>query len=102
MNALDFPDTALLAPVRGVSASPLQALALLNNEFVLRQCEHFGARVEKLGGTAEERVRAAFRLVLLREPTDSERADFVALAQRHSLAAVGRVLFNSNEFLFVE
>jgi hypothetical protein len=102
MSTIDFPDTALLAPVRGVSTSPLQALSLLNNDFVLRQCEHFATRLERLGATPDDCVRAAFRLVLLREPTDSERSDFVALSARHSLAAVGRVLLNSNEFLFVE
>jgi hypothetical protein len=102
MNALDFPDAALLAPVRGVSESPLQALSLLNNDFVLRHCEHLAARVEGLGTTRDERVRAAFRLTLLREPTASERTDFVALAAKHSLAAVCRVLLNCNEFLFVE
>jgi hypothetical protein len=102
MNALDFPDAALLAPVRGVSTSPLQALALLNNDFVLRQCEHMAARLEKLGTSPDEQVRTAFRLVLLREPTDSERAEFAVLAAKHSLAAVCRVLLNSNEFLFVE
>jgi hypothetical protein len=102
LNALDFPDAALLAPVRGVSASPLQALSLLNNDFVLAQCELMARRMEKVGVTAEEQVRAAFRLALLREPTEQERTDFAALAVRHSLAAVCRVLVNSNEFLFVE
>jgi mono/diheme cytochrome c family protein len=102
MNALDFPDAALAAPVRGVSASPLQALSLLNNDFVLHQCEHLAARIATPGTTPDDQVRAAFRLALLREPTSSERADFVALAAQHSLAAVCRVLLNSNEFLFVE
>jgi hypothetical protein len=59
-------------------------------------------RLQAPGTTLEEQVRAAFRLVLLREPTDPERAGFAALAARHSLAAVCRVLLNSNEFLFVE
>jgi hypothetical protein len=102
MNALDFPDAALLAPVRGVSASPLQALSLLNNDFVLRHCEHMAARLERLGTTPAEQVRSAFRLVLLREPTGTERAEFASLAAKHSLAAVCRVLINSNEFLFIE
>jgi hypothetical protein len=102
MNALDFPDAALLAPVRGASASPLQALSLLNNDFVLRHCEYLAARLERLGTTLDEQVRSAFRLVLLREPTDLERTEFASLAAEHSLAAVCRVLLNSNEFLFVE
>ena len=102
LNALDFPDAALPAPVRGVSASPLQSLSLLNNDFVLRHCQHLAARLETLGTSPDAQVRAAFRLILLREPSDPERTEFTALAARHSLAAVCRVLLNSNEFLFIE
>jgi hypothetical protein len=101
MDALDFPDAAQLAPTRPFSASALQSLALLNNDFVLHHSQHFAARLEKLGATPDERIRAAFRLALQREPTESERADFAAYATKHGWAAMGRVLFNSNEFLFV-
>ena len=41
MEALDFPDASLLQPTRTFSASALQALALFNNDFVLRHSEHF-------------------------------------------------------------
>jgi hypothetical protein len=102
MEALDFPDAAMLTPVRGFSASPLQALTLLNNSFVLRHCDHLAARLQSLGTTTRDRVCAAFRLVLLREPTAPELAGFVELADRRALAAACRVLLNSNEFLFVD
>jgi hypothetical protein len=102
MSVLDFPDAALLAPVRGASASPLQSLALLNDDFVLSQCEHTAQRLESLAATPDDQVRAAFRFALLREPTATEAADFASLAAKHSLAAACRVLLNSNEFLFVE
>ncbi|MDB6155508.1 MAG: Planctomycete cytochrome [Chthoniobacteraceae bacterium] len=101
METLDFPDAALLAPVRGFSVSPLQALALLNNEFVLRQSEHFAARIEKLGSCTGDRIRAAFRLAYFREPDPGELADFTKLADQYTLSAACRVLFNSNEFLFL-
>ncbi|MCD6049988.1 MAG: Planctomycete cytochrome [Verrucomicrobia bacterium] len=101
MEALDFPDSSLLAPTRSFSASALQALSLLNNEFVLHHSEHFAKRIASSSKTTREQIRAAFRLVLLREPTKAEYSEFGAIAQRHGLAAVGRVLFNSNEFLFV-
>ncbi|MDR3619171.1 MAG: PSD1 and planctomycete cytochrome C domain-containing protein [Paludisphaera borealis] len=101
-DALDFPDATLMTPVRGFSASPLQALALLNNPFVLRFSAHFAARVEAVGKTTDDHVRAAFRLALLREPSTDELAAFGKLADVHSLAAVCRLLFNSNEFLFVD
>jgi hypothetical protein len=94
MDALDFPDLGMLAPARGFSASALQSLALYNNRFVL----HFSGELGKQLTTPEEAVRR----VLLREPTAEEKTNFTAFAQKNGLAALCRVLLNSNEFLFVE
>ncbi len=102
MDALDFPDAAQLAPVRLFSASPLQTLALLNNDFVLNFSQRLAQRLEEVGSSAEQRIAAAFRLTFQREPTATERAEFCSFAQEHGWAAVGRVLFNSNEFLFID
>jgi len=88
----------LLAPVRGFSASPLQALALMNNDFVLHHAQEMAKRLD---GVSPHQAREAVRLAWLREPTEEEARDFEALADKHGLAAVCRVLFNSNEFLFV-
>ncbi len=101
MEALDFPDAALLQPTRPFSASALQALTLFNNDFVLRHSEHFAARVEKLGGDTPSRVRAAVRLAFQRAVTPEEVRAMSGYAELHGLAALGRVLFNSNEFLFI-
>lgn len=94
MDALDFPDLGMLAPARGFSASALQSLALYNNRFVL----HFSGELGKQLTTPEEAVRR----VLLREPTAEEKTNFTTFAQKNGLAALCRVLLNSNEFLFVE
>jgi mono/diheme cytochrome c family protein len=93
MDALDFPDLGMLAPARGFSASALQSLALYNNHFVL----HFSGALGKQISTADEAVRR----ILLREPTAEEKTTFAAFAQKNGLAALCRVLLNSNEFLFV-
>jgi hypothetical protein len=93
MDTLDFPDLGLLAPSRGFSASSLQSLALYNNSFVL----HFSNELAQQIATPADAVRR----ILLREPTHDELRDFTAYAQKHSLAALCRVLLNSNEFLFV-
>jgi hypothetical protein len=101
MDALDFPDAAQLAPTRPFSASPLQSLALLNDDFVLHHCEVFAKRLEAMATDNKGRIDGAFRLVFQRAPSDSEREDFAAYAEKQSLAAMCRVLLNSNEFLFV-
>ena len=102
MDALDFPDLGLLSPVRGFSASALQALALFNNGFILRSSEHFAGRLEAAGGPVEQQIQAAFGIAYQRPPSPEELGDFAALASQHGLAAVCRVLLNSNEFLFVD
>ena len=93
MDTLDFPDLGLLAPNRSFSASSLQSLALYNNSFVL----HFSSELGKQITTPA----AAIRSILLREPTEEELREFSAYAQKNGLAALCRVLINSNEFLFV-
>src|SRR5262249_12042177 len=43
---LDCPDASQFAPVRAASVTALQALALYNGPFVVRQAENMAARVE--------------------------------------------------------
>jgi hypothetical protein len=94
MDALDFPDLGLLAPARGFSASALQSLALYNNRFVL----HFSGELGKKLRSPEDAVRR----IWMREPTPEERTAFGEFAEKNGLPALCRVLFNSNEFLFVD
>ncbi len=93
MDVLDFPDLGMLAPVRGFSASSLQSLALYNNPFVLHCSSELGKQIT----TPTEAIRRIF----LREPTPEELPPFTTYAKQHGLAALCRVLINSNEFLFV-
>jgi len=93
LDTLDFPDLGLLAPSRSFSASSLQSLALYNNSFVL----HFSSELAKQITAPADAVRR----ILLREPTTDELPGFTAYAQKNGLAALCRVLMNSNEFLFV-
>ena len=44
----------------------------------------------------------AVRRILLREPTAEETAGFTAFTQKNGLASLCRVLFNGNEFLFID
>ena len=101
MAALDFPDLGLLSPVRGFTASPLQSLVLTNNPFVLHHCKLLEARLSASGKSISEQVRELFQLALQRDPTESEIEVLLPYAQRHGIAALGRVLVNTNEFLFI-
>ncbi len=101
MDALDCPAGDQLTPARNASVTVQQALALWNNAFVVRQSEHLAERLTKEAGTPEGRVERAFELILGRPCTRAERSEFVEHARRHGLASSCRLLFNSNEFMFV-
>ncbi len=102
MEALDFPDLGLLAPTRGFSASSLQALTLYNNDFVLRHSDVLAKRVESEAQSLDAQVSRAVELTWQRPPTKKEQREFVEFARAHSLAALCRLLLNSNEFLFID
>ena len=102
LDALDFPDMGLLSPVRGFSASALQSLALFNNEYLLKYCENFAARLDQQAKTPEAKIQTAFQLTYQRPASAEEVADFTTLAAQQGMPSVCRVLFNSNEFLFLD
>ena len=102
MESLDFPDLGLLAPTRGVSVSALQALTIFNNNFVLHHSQVLAERLQAKHATAEEQATQACRLVFLREPRKDEKELLVDYTNKHGIAATCRVLFNSNEFLFMD
>jgi hypothetical protein len=99
METLDCPDASLAAPRRESSVTALQALAMLNDKFMIRQSEHLAAR---LSGDPAAQVRGAYRAILGRAPSEKEAASVGAYAARHGLANACRFLFNTNEFMFVD
>jgi hypothetical protein len=101
MDSMDCADASQLTPQRNTSVTALQALAMLNDHFVVRQSEHFAARVAALGDGPPARIAAAYELALGRSPTEKEAASLAAYAEKHGLANVCRLILNSNEFMFV-
>ena len=102
LAGLDCPDASASAPARTSSVGAPQALALWNDKFMLRNSEHLAALAEKASADASGRVKAVANRVLLRDPTADEAAAWSAYANKHGLANLCRVLFNSSEFLFAD
>ncbi len=102
LDSFDCPDPAAAAPRRAITTTPLQALTLWNNGFALRAAAAFAGRAEKDASDTEKQVRRAWQLAYQRDPTAKERELAVKLVTDHGLKALGRVLFNSNEFVTVE
>jgi hypothetical protein len=103
LDTFDCPDTAVTSPQRGVTTTPLQALSLLNNSFMLRMSNSFAERVVHEAGTdTSAQVRVAYHRAFGREPAAAESQRAVPFVDRYGLPALCRALFNSNEFLYVE
>ncbi|MEX2112909.1 MAG: DUF1553 domain-containing protein [Pirellulales bacterium] len=102
MDCLDCADPSILTPKRNTTLTSIQALALLNNPFCVRQAEHFAQRLRGMHQDTAAQIAAAYRLALSREPTPRESAAVVEYAQEFGLPAACRVIFNSNEFLFID
>ncbi|MBI3838242.1 MAG: DUF1553 domain-containing protein [Planctomycetia bacterium] len=126
MTTFDFTDTTQPCSQRNVSTVAPQALALLNNDFVHQQSGAFAARViAEAGKDQRAQIERAWWLALGRAPNDQERQAAVGhlAAQRKHLASSAakdqktlengeverlvlaslcHVLFNLNEFIYVD
>ncbi len=102
MECLDCADPSIMTPRRNTTLTSIQALALLNNPLVVRQAEHFAERLRGLASDGPAQIEAAYRLALGRRPTADESAAMLKYAERHGLANACRVLFNTNEFVFMD
>jgi hypothetical protein len=101
-GAFDCPDAGQIAPRRGKSTTPLQALNLLNSSFILQQSEIFAKRLEReAGNDSAKQARAAFQFAFARQPDRTELAESVKLIRQHGLPIFCRALFNANEFINV-
>ena len=104
LDVFDCPDPSSAAPRRSVTTTPLQALSLLNNAFVLRMADHLAKRVQQDSGEKDldEQVKRSFQLCLGRSPTDDEQKLSQQLVKQHGLGALARALFNTSEFLIAQ
>jgi hypothetical protein len=120
LGVFDQPQVSINCTRRDVSAVPLQALAMLNDPFVMEQAAHFAARVTRMtGGTHDKAIGCAFRLALARPPTASEERICARLlesqariyreakvaapeADQKALVELCHTLLNTSEFLYVE
>ena len=101
MDSMDCPDSSQLAPTRNSSVTPLQALAMLNNHFIVRQSEHFASRLSQSNPDLSAQIRAAYQLAYGREPASGETNALESYAAKHGMANACRLILNSNEFMFV-
>ncbi|MGH9659918.1 MAG: DUF1553 domain-containing protein, partial [Bryobacteraceae bacterium] len=94
LETFDQPDTSVSCARRETTTVAPQALALLNSEFVHEQARRLAASAGS--------VEAAWRRALGRAPSAEEKRRAGEFVARGSLADLAVVLFNLNEFLYVD
>ncbi|MEO6741120.1 MAG: DUF1553 domain-containing protein [Chthoniobacteraceae bacterium] len=102
MTSLDCADPSMRVDKRNESLSALQALALLNNGFMLTQARHFAERVQREAPDLAAQVDRAHLLAFGRVPAAADRERLIAFAKTNGLPNLCRVFLNLNEFAFVD
>jgi hypothetical protein len=103
LTTMDCPNAANLSPTRNVTTTALQSLALLNNEFMLKQASYFTSRLSALpDSTTAMHATAAFQSAFGRKPSIEELNASIAFIDSNSLTEFCRVLLNSNEFVYID
>ena len=102
LDTFDCPDPSSLTPRRAVTTTPLQSLSLMNNALVVSMAEAFAQRLQhEVGTDTDLQIRRAYVLALGREASQEDLALSGPFIQEHGLAAWARVLFNTNQLLYV-
>lgn len=86
-----------------MTTTPLQALSLLNNSFVLRLSGYCSERVvNETGYDRDRQIDRVWKLLLGRSPNPREAEASQKLVEQYGLAALCRGLFNVNEFILID
>jgi len=102
MTTLNCADPSQQVARRDEAITALQSLALLNNKLMVSMARHFANDLEQSQPDTTSAVTEAFFRTVGRAPNTNEAADLAAYAKQHGLANACRLLFNLNEFSFVD
>jgi hypothetical protein len=102
LECLDCADPNLNTPVRNTTLTALQALALLNDPFIITHSGYAAERIQNSSQDLGAEIEAAYELVLGRPPQPGELADLVRYAMKNGVPNACRALMNTNEFVFVD
>jgi len=102
IDSFDCPDPSVATPQRAVSNTPVQALTLLNNEFMIRQAGLLASRLEKDAPDGlTPQIHRAYQLLYGRNATTGELQRDLKFINAQSLPLYCRALLNTNEFIYV-
>jgi hypothetical protein len=118
LGVFNFPGGKVAQGKRDVTNVPAQALALLNDPFVLQQADVWAGRlVQRPDSAIAPRIDAMFEAALGRRPTDAEQPRFeqaaMQLAELHQMPSadllksrivwkeLAHAMFNLKEFIYI-
>lgn len=103
LDTFDCPDPSTTTPQRASTTTPLQALALMNNAFAFKMAERFAEKVEsEAKDDISAQVDRVIQLAYGRPADEAEKKRASEFVAQHGLKAFCRVVFNSNEFVYVQ
>ena len=107
MEVFDGANMSESCSRRSVTTVAPQAFTLLNGQLTTTESAHFAERVLEMAGADPDRqITTAFSLALSREPNADEkqkaRTLFENASAKEALSRLGAVLFNLNEFIYLE
>jgi len=103
MNTLNCADPSQLVAKRDETITALQSLALLNNKLIISMARHFANKVGPSSGLTDPiATNKAFFQAIGRKPSAEESTTLASYADKYGLPNACRLLFNLNEFSFVD
>jgi hypothetical protein len=95
---LDCADPSQMVAKRDETTTALQALALLNNPFMTAMSENLAKRVAH----TKKPITEATWLTIGRPPTEMELRGLTSYSNEHGLTNACRLIFNLNEFVYLD
>ena len=75
---------------------------MYNGKLVHAEAPSFAERIRQHATSPVERIQWAFQTALGRSPDELETNELLPLANDENLTRLARVLFNTNEFVYVD
>jgi hypothetical protein len=75
---------------------------MFNGKLINQEADHFAERISAHSNNPKDRVKWAFRAGLGRHPSPDEVEDMLPFATDQNLNRLARIIFNTNEFVYVD
>ena len=100
-GTFDVPDCSQLVAKRSRSTTPMQAMGLLNSQFMMQQAQYLADRLAQESDDSAARIERAYELCFGRGPDEQELQLAAEVIDASSWKQFARAMLNANEFVFI-